>query len=186
MATHVSYDWARSRRRWRRWIARLFALLALAACGAGVYGIVHEATRPEPPTPVDFQPELQPVAASSVALARELGTLAPGRSRVQALALVHEAQSDRDAASARLLNRTSARPVRDAALIAGALDAHRRYLSAVASVLRDPRGSAVAGRLRARARKARAAWSALPDPSGLPQTIRGWRKLLAVARAARR
>lgn len=182
MTTDVSYDWARPAR-WRRWVARLFALIALAACSAGVYAIAQEALRSDPPAPLDFQPELQQVAASSVALSRELESLAPGRSRDAALALVEEAKSDRDAASARLLNRSSSRPVRDATLIAGALDAHRRYLSAVSSVLRDPGGSKVAAQLGARARKARAAWAALPDPSGMPQAIRGWKQLAALAAA---
>lgn len=184
MATDVSYDWARPRR-WRRWVARLFALVALAACTAGVYAIAREATRPEPSAPLDFQPELQQVAASSVALARELESLQAGSSRDRALAVAEEAQSDRDAASAKLLNRTGSGPVRDAGLIAGALDAHRRYLSAVASVLRDPRGSSVSGKLGPRARRARAAWAALPDPSGLPQAIRGWKQLAALAQARR-
>src|SRR4051812_40722306 len=98
MAYDAPYEWVQPRR-WRRWVARVFALLALVACGAGVYQIVHEATRPGPPPPVSLQPEIRQVAASSKALGARLQAVRPGSERAQdrALRAVREAKSDRAA-----------------------------------------------------------------------------------------
>src|SRR3954454_5090623 len=83
MAYDAAYDWAEPGRgrRLRRWMARFAALLALVACGAGVYQIVHEATRPSPPDPVSRQPQVRTVAASTKVLAPRLGALRPDSAR---------------------------------------------------------------------------------------------------------
>jgi hypothetical protein len=189
MAYDAPYEWVQPRR-WRRWVARCVALLALVACGAGVYQIVHEATRPGPSPPVSLQPQVRRIASSSEALGRRLQAVRPGRegARERALAAVREARSDRRAASEALRRRQATGTVRDATLIANALAAHRAYLTVVAAVLRKPAARAsetAAGRLPRLARRAMAAWAALPDPAGLPQSLRGYRRLAVLAGARR-
>ena len=44
----ATYDWPQPRRRLRRWLARFIALVALVACGAGLYAIGHDAFRSDP------------------------------------------------------------------------------------------------------------------------------------------
>jgi signal transduction histidine kinase len=182
MAYDASYEWVHHPRRWRRWVARFAAVIALAACGAGVYEIVHEASRPSTPAATSLQPEVRQVAASAKALARRLVALAPRSSTARALVTVREAQGDRAAASAALRDAQTKGKVADDVLLASALSAHRQYLSVLASVLRNPR-SRIRGQLKPRALRAKAAWAALPNSAGLPRAIRGYGHVAALVRA---
>jgi hypothetical protein len=183
MADYASSEWVQPRR-WRRWVARFFAVVALAAAGTGVYLIVHEATKPGPPEPASLQPQVQTVAASAEALAVRLVALRPHGSPDAALRAVREAQGDRRAASLALTTKLADGEVAESKALGTALAAHRDYLAAVATVLRHPR-SALARRLSVRARRAKDAWSALDAPAGLPHAIRGSRHVVAYARAHR-
>jgi hypothetical protein len=189
MAYDAAYDWAEPRRwrRLRRWTARFAALLALVACGAGVYEIVHEATRPGPAAAVSLQPQVRQVAASTEALAVRLEALRPGpghtRSRERAVRALREARGDLRSAADALSRRSADGKVRDQTLVAAAFTAHRRYLSVIDTVLAK-RGKArrrAAAQLPRRARRAMAAWAALPDPAGLPASIRGYKRVAALA-----
>jgi hypothetical protein len=182
MAYDASYEWHPPR--WRRWVARFTALVALAACGVGVYLIVHEATKPGPPPPVSLQSQVVTVAGSTEVLAGRLEALRRTSSPDAALRAVREAQGDRRAASADLREQLAAHRVRDAEELGKALAAHKDYLAAIATVLRHPR-SRLAATLNVRARRAKDAWAALPDPAGLPRAIRGSRRVVAFARARR-
>jgi len=185
VAYDASYDWPYAGpKRWRRWVARLFALLALAACGFGVWTIVKEATKADPPAPATLQTEIAQVSASAEALAVRLEALRPGELVTKALAAVREARADQQAAVAELRRRRASGTVRADAALGAALEAHGEYLNLVARVLRFPR-TRMATELGARARGARSALAALPDPAGAPEAIRGWKRLAVYARAAR-
>ena len=181
MAYDAPYEWV-GPPRWRRWVARVMAVAALGGCAAGVYEIAREARVDAAPKPLSLQPQVQQVAASTSAMSRRLVALKPSSTRTRALAAVREAQSDRRDASRALS--TATRDVADAPLLRNALDAHREYLALVASMLRRPRAGLV-GDLRASAKRTKAAWAALPDPAGLPDSIRGYGHVAALARARR-
>ena len=186
MAYDVSYDWTTERPgRWRRWVARLFAVLALAACAYGVYRIVQEATRSDPPAPVTLGAELRQLEASAEVVAVRLGALRPGGSPTKAEAAVREARADRAAAVARLRReRADGSAIRADSALGTALEAEGEYLELVARVLAHPR-TRLASELPHRAARARRAFAALPEPAGLVRTVRGDRRLRAYARAAR-
>jgi len=172
MAYDASYEWAQPPR-WRRWFARLFALLALAAAGVGVYAIARDASVNAPPKPATLQPQVQAVAASTTALARRLVALHPHSHTDRALAALREAQADRRSAAVALATADQRGRVADGESLDNALAAHRAYLTAVAKALRHP-GHADARALRAAATRDKAAWNALPDPAGIPDAIRGY------------
>jgi hypothetical protein len=186
VAYDASYDWTTDRPgRWRRWVARLVAVLALAACAYGVYRIVQEATRSDPPAPVTLGAELRQLEASSEVVAVRLGALRPGGSPAKAEAAVREARADRAAAESRLRKeRAAGAVIRGDGALGTALEADGEYLALVARVLEHPR-TRLASELPRRAARARRAFAALPDPAGLPRTVRGHRRLRAYARAAR-
>jgi len=181
MAYDAPYEWV-GPPRWRRWVARVMAVVALGGCAAGVYEIVREGTVTAASQPTSLQPQVEQVAASTAAMARKLVVLKPHSSRSRALAAVREAQADRRAASRALATATG--EVADAALLRNALGAHREYLKLLAAMLREPRTRLV-GDLRASARRAKAAWGALPDPASLPDSIRGYGHVAALTRARR-
>jgi hypothetical protein len=182
MAYDASFeDWPESRwHRIRRWILRLLALLALAACGVGVYVIVREATEDGPPEVVTLRAELATMAASAGELADRLGRLRPNGPTAQALEALDEARGDRAAAVAALRTKREDGDVQAGAELAAALRADDRYLAGVGRVLRRPEELA-AVRLAARAKRAKAAFAKLPDDRGVGDTIRGWRRLAAYA-----
>ena len=182
MAYDASFeDWPESRwQRIRRWILRLLALLALAACGVGVYVIVREATEDGPAEVVTLRAELAQVAASGGALADELGRLRPNGPTARALEALDEARGDRAAAAAALRAKREDGAVEAEDALASALRADDRYLGAVGRVLRRPETLA-AVHLRARAERAKAAFAKLPDDRGAGGAIRGWRRLAAYA-----
>ena len=178
MAYDVSYDLAHPPR-WRRWVARFAAVVALAACGVGVYEIVHAASISSTPTAASLQPQVLQVAESSKALAARLVVLRPHSDTTRALAALQEAQGDRAAASTALSDALTKGKVADSAALGAALSAHRRYLSAVGSVLRNPR-SKLRAQLKTRAARAKAAWAAVANPAGMPRAIRGYGHVAAL------
>jgi hypothetical protein len=183
MAYDASYEWVQPPR-WRRWVARVVAVAALGGCAAGVYEIAHEAASGAPPAPTSLQPQVRQVAASATSLSHKLVALKPHSPRTPALAAVREAQADRRAATVALRDAETKGEVADAEVLRNALSAHREYLDIVGSMLRNPRSRFV-DELRSRAKRAKAAWSALPDPAGLPDAIRGYGHVAALARARR-
>ncbi len=183
MAYDASFeDWPESRwQRIRRWILRLLALLALAACGVGVYVIVREATEDGPAKAVTLRAELARMAASADALADQLVRLRPDGPTARALEALDEARGDRATAAAALRAQREDGPVEAEDALALALRAADRYLGAVGRVLRRPE-TLGAVQLRARAKRARAAFAKLPDDRGAGAAIRGWRRLAAYAK----
>jgi xanthine/CO dehydrogenase XdhC/CoxF family maturation factor len=184
MAYDASFEWAQPPR-WRRWVARVAAVVALGGCAAGVYQIAHEAAVSAPPAPTSLQPQVRQVAASTTSLARKLVALKPRSTHARALAAVREAQADRRAAAVALRDAETKGEVADAELLHNALSAHRDYLGLLGSMLRRPR-SRIANELRAGAKRAKAAWGALPDPAGLPDAIRGYGHVAALVRTRHR
>jgi hypothetical protein len=180
MAYDASYEWVQPPR-WRRWVARVVAVAALAACAAGVYEIAHDAAVSAPVKPVSLQPQIAQLAASTTAMSHRLVALKPSSRRARALAAVREAQSDRRTASHALRAAGLKGDVPQAPLLRNALDAHREYLRLIASMLHEPRARLV-DNLRASAKRDKAAWAALTDPAGLPDAIRGYGHVAALAR----
>jgi hypothetical protein len=181
MAYDASFDWVLPpHRRWRRWVARIAAVVALAACAVGVYRIALDAKGSHTPTAANVQPEVVALAASTKALAERLEALRPGRAtaRRRALTAVREAQDDREAAAEALRRRSG---VANATVLTAALTAHEVYLHTVATVLERPE-SRLRRKLRSRARRDAAAWAAVPDAAGLPDAIHGSKRLAALAR----
>jgi hypothetical protein len=174
------YDWE-ERGRWRRWVARLFALLALGACALGVITIVRDATEPRAAAPLTLRAELERISASMEGLSVRLETLDGRSSLPGAREALAAARRDRTAAVQAL---KAAPAVRSEELVRNALAAQGDYLRLVATVLREPRNPA-AGQLTGRARRARAAFRALPDDAGTADAIRGTDRLVAFARARR-
>src|SRR3954468_23093025 len=182
MAYDASYDdWPETRwQRIRRWILRLLALLALAACGVGVYLMVREATREDPAKPATLQEELAQMAASSRELSGRLRRLRPDGPTARALEALDEARGDRATAVAALRTKRAEGVVQADAALGAALRADDRYLTAVGRVLRKPEAP-VAAQLGARARRAKAAFARLPDDQGVARTIKNWQRLAAYA-----
>jgi hypothetical protein len=106
-----------------------------------------------------------------------------GSSTAAALEAVREAQGDQQTALASLRAARAHGPVRAEGQLADALAAEGTYLATVERLLVHPR-SVVVSRLPARAKAARKAFAALPDSGGVTDTIRGWRRLAAYARAS--
>jgi hypothetical protein len=183
MAWDASYDdWPETRwQRVRRWILRLLALLALAACGVGLYLIVKETTKSGPAKPATLHEELAQMAASSQELSRRLKRLRPDGPTAGALEVLDEASGDRATAAAALRSQRAKGPVQADAELGAALRADARYLAAVGRVLRKPE-AAVAARLAARARRAKAAFAKLPDDRGMARSIKNWQRLTAYAK----
>lgn len=177
-------DWEYRPPRWRRWAARLLALAALAGCVYGVYAIVRsDATGGTPAEgPVDAQ--LAALAISAGRLGDRLEALRPGGSPGRARAAQARAVDDVRTASRTLAARRTHSPTGDGVRVANALDAERELLNAVGATLADP-ASRLRLRLGARASRARRALAALPDPAGLPATVRGITRLKSWARAGR-
>lgn len=179
-------DWEYRPPRWRRWAARVLALAALAGCVYGVYAIVRSdatgAGDAPASSPVDAQ--LAALATAAGRLGDRLGALRPGRSPRRARAAQSQAVDDVRTASRTLAARTTDSPTGDDARLANALDAERELLNAVGATLADP-ASRLRFKLDARAGRARRALAALPDPAGLPATVRGITRLKSWARAGR-
>jgi hypothetical protein len=182
MAYDASFeDWPETRwQRIRRWILRLLALLALVACGVGVYVIVREATEEKAPQAATLRAELAQMAGSHGALAARLAKLRPDGPTAAALEALDEARGDRATAAAALRAKREDGEVQAAAALAGALRADARYLAAVGRVLRNPEAP-VAQELGARAKRAKVAFAKLPDDQGVGKAIKGARRLTAYA-----
>jgi hypothetical protein len=183
MAYDASFDdWPESRwQRIRRWILRLLALVALCACGVGVYVIVREATEEGPAEVITLRAELAQLAGSHEELSSRLGRLRPDGPTAAALEAVDEARGDRATAAAALRSKREDGAVQAQEQLATALKADDRYLAAVGRVLRSPEAPA-AQKLGARAKRAKTAFAKLPDDQGVAEAIRGWRRLAAYAR----
>jgi len=183
MAYDASYLWVEPRfRRLRRWFLRLIALVALAACAAGVYYIVHGAKHPATSDGKLLSNELSAMQVTHAILAERLDRLQPKGSVGGVRSALQEARADTAAAMAALQAGDGGASSAAVARAHAALHADRRYLHQIALVLAHP-SRAAAARLRALATAAGSAFAALPRPSGLPATFHGYRQLAAYARA---
>ena len=183
MAYDASYLWVEPRfRRLRRWFLRLIALVALAACAAGVYYIVHDAKGSGSGDAKLLSTELSSMQVTHAILAQRLDRLRPAASGGGVRSALDDARADTSAATAALQASDGGASATAVARLHAALHADRRYLRAVALVLTHPT-RAGAAKLPALADAARSAFAALPRPSGLPATFHGYRRLSAYARA---
>jgi hypothetical protein len=166
---------------WRKWLARLLALLALAAVIGGLYAIYQAAIAEDEPEVTAISDELDTLSAA----ADRLGT------RLEAFKKdTNPARAEKVAARALSATRAAGKAYRESDLpdtnagarIKNGLGAEFEYLSAVVEVLDKPT-SRIVESLPDRATRARRALEAMPDDHGLPETVRGVDRLRAWARA---
>ncbi len=184
VSDRASYEWVRTPW-WRRWLARLLALVALAGVAYAVVTIVRDGTGPEPGTASAVAPALAKLSKAQERLAVTLDALKPGRSASVAKAALRRVQADRQAVVAALRQSQAGRQkVDDATTLQDALGAEFDYLDAVDAVLHSPRSKLLKG-LGNRAEKAKTAFTNLADSAGVQDGIRGTTALTAWARARR-
>ncbi|MGI8624389.1 MAG: hypothetical protein ACR2NB_13120 [Solirubrobacteraceae bacterium] len=182
MSDYASYEWVRPPW-WRRWLARLAAVLALAGVAYGVYTIVRTGTEAHSRGPSAPAAQVAALGRSQEALAKRLEALRPGRSAKPARVALRAVQDDRGVAMVALRRRrTAGKPAIDDRPLQGALGAELDYLDAVGSVLRDPR-SPLLKSVGTRAEAAKRAFTALPDSAGVAAGIRGTTALVTWAKA---
>ncbi len=182
MAYADEQQWGRPPR-WRRWAARILALAALAACVLGIYAIVHAGTRDHASATGPINDQLTDVETTAGRLGDRLEALRSGSSPRRAIRAQRRAvDANRTATRALTASGPDGTDSRDYDRLANGLDAHRELLNAIGATLGDP-SSRLRFQLVPRAARARRALAALPDPRGLPGTVRGIARLKAWARA---
>ncbi len=168
---------------WRRWLARLLALAALAGVTYAVVAIVRDGTDATSSRDSVVAPALGKLSRSQERLAVTLEALKPGRSPRAAKTALKRVHADHKAVvSALRRSRTEKHKVDNAAALQDALGAEFDYLDGVDAVLRNPRSKLLTG-LGNRAEKAKAAFTKLPGSAGVEDGIRGTTALTNWARA---
>jgi hypothetical protein len=121
--------------------------------------------------------QLAGLSAQAERVAAEIGRLSPDRSGRPAQRAVHDAFETAEAL------KRAVGPEADERL-RNALERELEYLDGLGSLLSNPR-SPLASELAARGRRARAAFTATPGGTRAAHATRGWKKLLAYAKARR-
>jgi hypothetical protein len=140
------------------YLARALSWTALAICVVAFAAIVAEGA-PKAPAVDSGRPQLARLEASAGRLADALAGLAPGESARPARSALHAAVADTDAVASALKRAEAAGLPADRRLMQ-AVEAHQRYLDAVASVLTHP-GSTLRRQIADRERRVQAAFASL-------------------------